>query len=214
MSNAHPPQYGIASSFAMANYAVGDTPDIAIGDCDADSWIDLIYINAFGTAAQLQVRRNMFGALAAPIASSLPLFHPVHGWLTPLSLAAGDFNDDGLPDVSVSAWYAQLAPATSDGDCTFTPQPYGMTATGTRRQRTTDFDRNGTLDVVAAHGVAPAYSVAWGDDAGSFNPYSVAVLPAASAPIEDVAFADFSGDGVPDVLLAASSGILLQRGKP
>jgi hypothetical protein len=84
----------------------------------------------------------------------------------------------------------------------------------TYRQRTIDLDQNGSLDVAAPHGIAPEYSVAWGDNAGSFNPYAVEHLAAADAPIQDLAFGDFNGDGIRDVLLAANQGVQLQRGMP
>jgi hypothetical protein len=202
------------AGFASVNYIVGPTPDIALGNCDADIWPDLLYVNGFGTATQLLARRNMNGVLLPPLSSALPLFDPVHGYLTPLSIVSGDLDGDGFADASVSASQSRLAPATSNGNCTFAPKPYGVTWAWTYRQRALDFDQNGTVDVAVPHGVSADFSVAWGDGLGSFNPYSVEHLAAGVAPLQDLAFGDFNGDGIRDVLLAASTGVLIQRGTP
>lgn len=200
--------------FAAASYGVGNTPDIALGDCNGDTQPDLIYVRGQGTSTELFARPNSWGFLGGPLISILPLFDPVYGFLGPLSIASGDLNGDGFDDASVSATWSRLAPATSDGDCTFTAQPYGITWAWTYRQRMLDFDQNGSLDVAVPHGIAAEYSVAWGDNAGSFNLYAVEHLGPVDAPIQDLAFGDFNGDGVRDVLVAAAGGVLLQRGTP
>jgi hypothetical protein len=202
------------AGFAAANYVVGNTPDIALGDCNGDLWIDLLYVNGQGTATQLRARPNSNGFLAAALASAIPLFDPGLGYLTPLSIVSGDLDVDGVADANLSASHSRLAPATSNGDCTFTPQTLAWTWAWTFRQRTVDLDQNGSLDVAVPHGVGPQFSVAWGNNAGSFNPYAVEHLAAADAPIQDLAFGDFNGDGIRDVLVAANQGVLLLRGTP
>ena len=200
--------------FAAFGYGVGNTPDIALGDCNGDTQPDLIYVRGQGTATQLHARPNSWGFLGGPLVSILPLFDPGYGYMSPLSIVSGDLNGDGFDDASVSATMAHLAPATSNGDCHFTAQPFAFTWAWTYRSRMLDFDQNGTLDVAVPHGVAPDWSVAWGDNAGSFNPYAVEHLPAVEVSAHDLAFGDFNGDGIRDVLIAGEFGVLLQRGTP
>ena len=201
-------------AFAGSDYDVGNTRDIALGDCDADGSLDLLYFTGTGTSTQLHARPNTFGFLGPAISSGLPLFDPLVGYMTPLSIVSGDLNADGIDDVSVSASWSRLAPAIGNGACGFVPRPYGIMWAWTYRQRMIDFDQNGTLDVAGAHGVAADYSVAWGNGAGAFALYGVEHLAATAAPVQDLAFGDFNGDGIRDVLIAASSSVQLQRGNP
>jgi hypothetical protein len=197
------------------SYPVGSTPDIAMGDVDADGHEDLLYVNGFGTSTQLLVRLNFYGPFGTPIASPLPLFDPVYGPLSPLAIVAGDFDADGDFDAAVSATWAHLAPAVGAGDGTFAFQPLATTWASANRLRASDVDQNGTLDVLAPHMASDVYSVQFGDGTGAFpNPYATSTLPAGSAPTLDVAMGDFSGDGVADVLVGTDFGVQIQRTNP
>lgn len=204
----------VAGGFAAGvNYAVGDTDDIALGDCDGNGSQDLLYYVNQGTATQLRARpNNGAGVLAAALGSSLPLFDPVFGYLEPQAIAAGDLDGDGRADATVAATWSRLAPATSNGNCTFTARPYGLTWAWTFRIRAIDFDQNGDVDIAAPHGIGDRYSLAFGDGAGSFLPYDETQLP--NPGVHDLAFGDWDGDGFGDVLIAAGTGLLYQRGTP
>ena len=57
----------VAGGFAPAvHYAVGDAPDIALGDCDGNHSLDLLYVNGEGAYATLAARRNLGSELGAP----------------------------------------------------------------------------------------------------------------------------------------------------
>jgi hypothetical protein len=204
----------VAGGFAAGvNYPVGDTDDIALGDCDASGRRDLLYYNGQGTAALLIARRNNgAGGLGAPIGSSLPLFDPAVGFMEPQAIAAGDLDGDGLADATVATSWSRLAPATSNGACSFTAQPYGLTWAFTFRIRAIDFDENGDVDIAAPHGIGDRYSLAFGNGAGSFLPYDETQLP--SPGVYDLAFGDYNGDGFGDVLIAGNTDLLYQRGTP
>lgn len=204
----------VAGGFAAGvNYAVGNTDDIALGDCDGSGRRDLLYYNGQGTGTSLIARRNNgAGGLGAPIASALPLFDPMVGYMEPQAIAAGDLDGDGFGDATVASSWSRLAPAVSNGLCSFTPQPYGLTWAWTFRIRAVDFDGNGDIDIAAPHGIGNRYSVAFGNGVGGFLPYDVEVLPNPGA--HDFAYADYNGDGFRDVLIAGNNDLLYQRGTP
>jgi len=204
----------VAGGFAAGvNYPVGNTDDIALGDCDGSGRRDLLYYNGQGTGTSLIARpNNGAGGLGAPIASALPLFDPAVGYMEPQAIAAGDLDGDGFGDATVASSWSRLAPALSNGACSFTPQPYGLTWAFTFRIRAIDYDENGDMDIAAPHGIGDRYSLAFGNGAGSFLPYDETQLP--SPGVYDLAFGDYNGDGFRDVLIAGNTDLLYQRGTP
>ena len=211
----------VGGFMAPAVYAVGNTDDIALGDCNGDTYLDLMYFNGTGTATTLHARRNTdVGVLSAPLVSPLPLYDAVEGFLDPLAIESGDFDNDGFADAVVSASESRLAPATSDGDCTFTVTYTPLTMTTTwawsYRLRAFDLDEDGALDLGAPHGDggagAQVYSVVFGSGTGTFPTGDIESHPPFTVIPRDLAFGDYSADGVTDILVAADVGVLLERG--
>lgn len=208
---------------AAASYAVGDAPDLALGDCDASGSLDLIYVNGQGTSATLRARRNFSGLLAAPLASPLPLYDAEYGYLDDLAIVSADLDGNGRADAVVSTTHSQLPSATSDGDCTFTPAYAPDTLSNTYawayRLRAVDWDLDGRPDIAAPHGLIGAppatdhWSVVFGTGAGAFaSGDSVAEMPGIGA--RDLAFLDADGDGDRDVALAGFHGVVLDLNEP
>jgi hypothetical protein len=122
---------------------------------------------------------------------------------TPTSLATGDFNGDGIPDLAVGAaddtavWIH-----LGNGDGTFkSPTRYPITelALGTPMDiATADVNHDGHLDIVAAAG--ERVTTLLGDGNGGF-----AALPAFDVPGEfaQIALGDLNGDGNIDLVVAS-----------
>lgn len=214
-----------ATGFAApVSYAVGDAPDIALGDCDASGSVDLIYVNGQGTSASLRARRNTGGVLAAPLGSSLPLYHATLGALYDLAIVAGFLDGNPGVDVAVSTSHSQLPTATSNGNCTFTPTYTPATMWSTYawayRLRTLDWDTDGRLDIAAGHGllgpppvIGDSWSIVFGNGAGSFSSGDAApVVPGTGA--RDLASLDADGDGDRDIILGGFDGVILQANNP
>lgn len=215
---------GAPFGFPVA-YAVGDAEDLALGDCSGDGRPDLLYANGVGNAARLRARQvDPFGNFGAPISSVLPLVDGAFGPLDSFAIAAGDFDGDGDADAAVSASFARLAPMIDVGGCNFAPafnaNTMPLTWAWTRaRLRTVRWTNDATLDLAAPHGDplavgAQVYSIVPGTGAGTFQPYLSEPHPAGTVVPRDLAFTDVDGDGRLDVLVAAATGVVVERRVP
>jgi hypothetical protein len=200
-------------------YAVGDAKDIAVGDCDFDNRRDIMYVTGTGATTTIHARRvfDNFANLTAAINSPFALFEPGFGFLTPHVIAAGDFDNDNEADLAVTASQSFIAPAHSNGNCTFAAMPKNQSWAWTRtRLRAFDWDSDGNLDLGAPHGLtgdgAPeVYSVMFGNGAGTFPIRQVQSHPSETVIPHDLAMIDGNGDGELDMLIAGSNGVYLER---
>jgi cysteine-rich repeat protein len=119
----------------------------------------------------------------------------------PLTVAAGDFDEDGLPDLAVAvrgAGAVSIHKGQGDGYLRSTgsyPMPQAA------RVVTADLDGDGHLDlVVGAH--SDRLRVMWGDGRGAF-PTSVEMTVVTY--LMGVATGDFDGDHVLDVIVTSTS---------
>jgi hypothetical protein len=119
---------------------------------------------------------------------------------TTISLATGDFNRDGIPDLAVVSYCCPgggVSILLGNGDGTFQPavnyaagdQPWSVVAV--------DLNRDGKLDLVVANSLGRRLTVLLGNGDGSFRhgPQS----PALAAFQNSVFSGDFNGDGKPDI---------------
>jgi hypothetical protein len=184
------------------NYAVGTNPEyLAAGDFNADGKPDLAVTNTnFSGAGSVSI---LFGVGDGTF--HRPVNHDV-GKL-PQSIAVGDFNGDGKPDLAITHAHGGLSILFASGGGGFLPpvavaagiDPGGVVAR--------DLNRDGRLDLIVANqddtipypsGYTVSILKSNGD--GTFQPpapYYVAYLPMA------IGFGDFNGDGNLDLAVAS-----------
>jgi hypothetical protein len=208
--------------FPPVFYPVGDAPDIAVGDCNADAAPDLIYVNGSGVFATLRAHVNFGGAFGPPVVSPLTLFDDVYGLLDDLAIVSVDLDGNGRDDAVVSTQHSQLPSAIAGGNCLFTPASTPGTQSNTYawsyRLRTVDWDVDSNPDIVAPHGLLGEpdeddpdhWSFVFGDGTGAFASGDV-VPETPGIGARDVAFADVDNDGDLDALLGGFNGVTLHR---
>lgn len=133
----------------------------------------------------------------------------------PASLAIGDLNGDGKPDV---AWgshdlYNVLSVSLGNGDGTFQPTTEYAAGNDPGFVSIGDLNGDGTPDLVCANGYSNTLSVFIGSGNGAFRPgveYATGAGPFCDA------IADVNGDGIPDLIAgnfnSSTASVLLGRG--
>jgi hypothetical protein len=130
------------------------------------------------------------------------------------SMAVGDFNGDGQPDVAVTNSGANGVNVFLDneGGLSFV---YTMPATGAGPSSiaAADFNGDGKLDLAVANSGSNNVTILLGNGDGTFT---AAASPATGMAPNSLAVGDFNGDGVPDLAVANSGSsnvaILLGNG--
>ncbi|HTX36596.1 MAG TPA: FG-GAP-like repeat-containing protein, partial [Bryobacteraceae bacterium] len=190
-------------------YNVGtDVSSITIADVNRDGKPDVV-VTAFDYPSSNYVSvllGNGDGTLQAPQNFSVGLY--------PESVAIGDFNGDGKPDLAVAADDA-LYLLLGNGDGTF-QAPVSLLAGSGLSVVAADLNGDGKLDV--ALGQPPATSgdgtvvVLLGKGNGTFqNPIST---DAGVGNADFLGFGDFNGDGIPDMAISheATASISIRLG--
>ena len=130
------------------------------------------------------------------------------------SMAVGDFNGDGQPDVAVTNSGANGVNVflNNEGGLSFV---YTMPATGAGPSSiaAADFNGDGKLDLAVANSGSNNVTILLGNGDGTFT---AAASPATGMAPNSLAVGDFNGDGVPDLAVANSGSsnvtILLGNG--
>jgi hypothetical protein len=194
------------------NYGAGDYPEIlAAGDFNRDGKIDLVVPDSIpGSRGKTMsvLLGNGDGTLQASRAYALGD--------AATSLAAGDFNSDGRPDlvVALSSFQNAVSVLLSNANGTFSiPHAFPVPSTP-QEVNVGDFNGDGKLDIVAACDYPPKVGVAvlLGNGDGTFQPHLDLGLP---LYLYRMIPADFNKDGKLDVAflgLSSEVGVLLGNG--
>ena len=192
-----------ASFIARRDFATGKGPgSVVVADFNGDGKQDLATINQAERGPTLHGISVLLGNGDGTFQGHSTVF--ANGYM-PRSLAAGDFNADGAPDLAVANNGSDnasfnVAILLGSGDGTFqAPVEYpvgrfpSFVAVG-------DFNRDGHADLVAANQESNDVSVLIGSGGGTFQgsvAYAVGIRP------RSVAAADFNGDDAADLAVVS-----------
>lgn len=173
---------------------------IAVADFDGDGKLDVAVSNLDQNtiAVFLNAGSGVFASpKTAPIITTVQLDSSLG--LNIGSLAVGDFNEDGIPDLVVATIAGNQASIVllGNGDGTFRQQPPIPNSFGFLHAKVVDLNGDGHQDLVFALNGGLAVSLGNGD--GTFGP--MVGLPPGSFPglYLGLAVADFNGDGKLDI---------------
>ena len=203
-ADTSPSQVGVifgAANFTLqspASYAVGLTPGPPVlADLNGDGVLDLVVAPSTGSSGNVSVLLG-YGDGSFQPAVSFPAAAGAQ------SVAVGDFNGDGKPDLIVSTFslttfLSNLLVFLGNGDGTFqAPIVTTSPISGTTPVVVGDFNKDGKLDVLAGGQI-------WlGNGNGTFR--------ATSTFVGGLVVADMNGDGNLDVVGTGGGGVLVQLG--
>jgi hypothetical protein len=186
--------------------AGGGSTTVAVGDFNGDGHPDLAVANFMqsdggpGKTVSIMLGDGA-GGFGAPIA------FPVSN--SPWTVAVGDFNEDGRPDLAVGYYSGgnKVDVLLATGPTTFGPPQHLTVGPNPVSIAVADFNGDGHLDLAVANrnsgndgtGLPGFASVLLGDGTGSFG--GQILFTTLSEPYA-VAVGDFDGDGLPDVAVS------------
>jgi hypothetical protein len=193
----HPPQSTVSVLLndgkggfqAARSFPIGNAPGaVALADLNGDGKLDLVVGTASGVAVMLG---NGNGTFRGEVDYSGG------------GAGVGDFNGDGIPDLTNGATVL-----LGKGDGTFgAPISTGVAGGAVA---IADFNADGKLDLVVANG-GNSISVLLGRGDGTFQ--APVTYPTGRGPVS-IAVADFNGDGKPDLAVAFSGDPFNQSTTP
>ena len=191
---------GTLQPAAASPFAAGVTPQaIAVADFNGDGNPDIVTANNAGNTVSILLGNGAGGF--APSAGS-----PFAVGVSPGSVAVGDFNGDGKPDIVTSnSGGNNVSVLLGDGAGGFTPAAGSPFAAGKApfAVGVADFNGDGKLDIVTANNVDQNLTILLGNGTGGFTPSSSSPFALGTVSPQSLAVGDFNGDGVPDVAVTA-----------
>jgi hypothetical protein len=201
-----------AQTFLAGSHPVS----VAVGDFNGDGKLDLAVAD-YGDSYY-----GYAGGVSVLLGKGDGTFLPAKGYAAgdnPWSVAVGDFNGDGVPDLAVAnsavlGGTPSVSILLGQGDGTFLPAVNYAAGQRSYSVAVGDFNGDGKQDLAVANAwPSNTVSVLLGNGDGTF-------LPALSSPAPgnpwSVAVGDFNGDGVPDLAVAnygsGTVSVLLGKG--
>jgi uncharacterized protein (TIGR03437 family) len=186
---------------AGSPFAAGAWPaSIAVADFNADGNLDLAIANANSNNVTVLLGNGSGGFTAAPGS-------PFPAGSGPQSVAVGDFNGDGKPDLAIAnGTGGNVTVLLGNGAGGFTAAAGSPFAAGSGPQSVAvgDFNGDGKPDIAIANGNSNNVTVLLGNGAGRFTAAPGSPFPADTP--RSIAAADFNRDGKPDLAITNWSG--------
>jgi trimeric autotransporter adhesin len=182
---------------------------IAAADFNGDGKLDLVETCASGNEQPCNLLLILSGNGDGTFTQSC---------MTPLafagsqSMAMGDFNGDGQPDVAVINSGANgVNVFLNVGGCLSVVYTMPATGAGPSSITAADFNGDGKLDLAVSNSGSNNVTILLGDGDGTFT---AAASPATGMAPNSIAVGDFNGDGIPDLAVAnaGSSNVTILLG--
>jgi VCBS repeat protein/FG-GAP repeat protein len=202
-------------TFTNANGSFGNTSDtvtsntIAVGDFNGDGKLDLVETCASDNEQPCNLLLILSGNGDGTFTQSCETFLPFAG---SQSMAVGDFNGDGQPDVAVVNSGANgVNVILNKGGCPAVVDTIPATGAGPSSIAAADFNGDGKVDLAVANSGSNNVTILLGNGDGTFT---AAASPATGMAPSSLAVGDFNGDGIPDLAAAnaGSSGVTILLG--
>jgi hypothetical protein len=182
---------------------------VTAADLNHDGHPDLATANAYGDSVTLLLGRGNgdFGrATGSPVKVRTAPRHRA----TVSSVAAGDFDGDGHPDLVTADTSAnRVSVLLGDGTGTFTEAPTSPVDAGPGPSSVAiaDLDGDGHPDLAVTDYLGNAVTILLGDGRGAFAPASDGPVPTGmwDAHPMSVAVGHFDGNGIPDLVVGEVS---------
>jgi len=185
---------------AGSPFQVGTHPSsVAVGDFNGDGYPDLAIANRDSNNVTVLLSDGRGGFNPAP-------HSPFAVGTRPSSLAVGDFNGDGHPDLAIANELDNTVTVLlGDGTGNFnraTASPFAVGLNPTF-VAVGDFNTDGNLDLAVTNLSGNNVTVLLGNGTGWFKADPAGPFAAGSAPVS-IAVSDFNGDSIPDLAISNS----------
>jgi outer membrane protein assembly factor BamB len=184
---------------------------LGVADYDRDGKLDLVASSASNTPSSLELFTGT-GTFPSAFVSVMGISVPNNALPAFNTVATGDFNNDGIPDVAVATGSdVEILRGNPSAPLLGTAGSFSL-PTGALTVQAADVNRDGDLDIVFVANPAPRgfVGVMLGNGAGSFKaPPGLTTFPPTSPASADaiaVAVGDFDGDGRTDVAAGNQTG--------
>jgi uncharacterized protein (TIGR03437 family) len=179
-------------------YAAGNGPiNVQVADVNGDGKPDIITAdNAGNTVSVLLGNGNGTFAPAKSIAAGM----------APQGVILADFNGDGKLDIAVGHDGGGIGVLIGNGSGGFAAPVNSTTGVGPWYLAAYDFDGDGKLDLAINHGFDAEVAILRGKGDGTFTPIGIYAVDAEPTSL---VVTDFNNDGIPDLVVASGTPVLL-----